>query len=144
MVMILQREIQRLIYSLYTPCSITTSLTSASRARIKLRCLLSSTHQAGLKVLIISIVHLFVCVCVCVETVFIFLINIMIMKSLGIGYHVLVDVLRYVSPSHVVKINIYDYNKNLPAGLFWLDGYHDEIPHLMEIQSAYRVSYKRS
>ncbi|CAF1787291.1 unnamed protein product [Brassica napus] len=62
----------------------------------------------------------------------------------GIGYHVLVDVLRYVSPSHVVKINIYDYNKNLPAGLFWLDGYHDEIPHLMEIQSAYRVSYKRS
>lgn len=86
-------------------------------------------------------------VCVCVWKLFFFFsffINIMIMKSLGIGYHVLVDVLRYVSPSHVVKINIYDYNKNLPAGLFWLDGYHDEIPHLMEIQSAYRVSYKRS
>lgn len=67
------------------------------------------------------------------------------MKSfLGLGYHVLVDVLRYVSPSHVVKINIEIHKKNLPAGLFWLDGYHDERPHLIEIQSAYPVSYYRS
>ncbi|KAJ4883053.1 Polynucleotide 5'-hydroxyl-kinase NOL9 [Raphanus sativus] len=62
----------------------------------------------------------------------------------GLGYHVLVDVLRYVSPSHVVKINIEIHKKNLPAGLFWLDGYHDERPHLIEIQSAYPVSYYRS
>ncbi|CAH8281519.1 unnamed protein product [Eruca vesicaria subsp. sativa] len=67
----------------------------------------------------------------------------------GLGYHVLVDVLRYVSPSHVVKIMLKDptertLSKNLPSGLFWLDGYHDEIPHLIEIQSAYKVSFKRT
>ncbi|CAA7039055.1 unnamed protein product [Microthlaspi erraticum] len=63
----------------------------------------------------------------------------------GIGYDLLVDVLRYVSPSHVVKINISAYSKNLPAGLFWLDdGNGDETAHLMEIQSAYQDSFNRS
>jgi len=55
-----------------------------------------------------------------------------------------VDVLRYVSPSHVVKINISAYNKNLPAGLFWLDGNDDETAHLIEIQSAYQDRYNQS
>ncbi|CAH2073140.1 unnamed protein product [Thlaspi arvense] len=62
----------------------------------------------------------------------------------GIGYDLLVDVLRYVSPSHVVKINISVHGKNLPDGLFWLDGNDDETAHLIEIQSAYQDSFNRS
>ncbi|KAF8115840.1 hypothetical protein N665_0025s0287 [Sinapis alba] len=63
----------------------------------------------------------------------------------GIGYDVLVEVLRYVSPSHVVKINIDIHKKNLPPGLFWLDSNDDDdAAHLIEIQSAYRASYHRS
>ncbi|CAN8256676.1 unnamed protein product [Cochlearia groenlandica] len=63
----------------------------------------------------------------------------------GIGYEILVDILRYVSPSHVVKINISAHNKNLPTGLFWLgnDDY-DETAHLIEIQSAYQDRFNRS
>ncbi|CAN8299170.1 unnamed protein product [Cochlearia groenlandica] len=62
----------------------------------------------------------------------------------GIGYDILVDVLRYVSPSHVVKINISAPSKNLPHGMFWLDGNDDETAHLIEIQSAYQDSFNRS
>ncbi|XP_010546096.1 PREDICTED: polynucleotide 5'-hydroxyl-kinase NOL9-like isoform X2 [Tarenaya hassleriana] len=62
----------------------------------------------------------------------------------GIGYDMLVDVLGYVSPTHVVKINISAEPKNLPAGLFWLDRNHEETVNLIEIQSAYRDSLSRS
>ncbi|KAL9278024.1 hypothetical protein ACSQ67_024742 [Phaseolus vulgaris] len=36
----------------------------------------------------------------------------------GVGYDVLVDMLKFISPTHVVKINISSENKNLPAGEF--------------------------
>ncbi|XP_010540303.1 PREDICTED: polynucleotide 5'-hydroxyl-kinase NOL9-like [Tarenaya hassleriana] len=62
----------------------------------------------------------------------------------GIGYDMLVDMLRYVSPTHVVKVNISAETKNLPAGLFWLDGNQEETINLMEIGSAYRDSFNRS
>ncbi|KAG2384122.1 Polynucleotide 5'-hydroxyl-kinase [Vigna angularis] len=38
----------------------------------------------------------------------------------GVGYDVLVDMLKYISPTHVVKISTSSENKNLPAGEFWV------------------------
>ncbi|KAG2400305.1 Polynucleotide 5'-hydroxyl-kinase [Vigna angularis] len=38
----------------------------------------------------------------------------------GVGYDVLVDMLNYISPTHVVKISTSSENKNLPAGEFWV------------------------
>lgn len=63
---------------------------------------------------------------------------------LGVGYDMLVDMLKYIRPTHVVKIDISAEKKNLPAGLFWLDGEHDEMPNLIEIKSARRDSLNRS
>ncbi|TKY50455.1 Polynucleotide 5'-hydroxyl-kinase NOL9 [Spatholobus suberectus] len=62
----------------------------------------------------------------------------------GVGYDVLVDMLKYISPTHVVKISISSENKNLPAGEFWLDGEHDESINLIEINSARQDSLNRS
>ncbi|GAU30246.1 hypothetical protein TSUD_67990, partial [Trifolium subterraneum] len=57
----------------------------------------------------------------------------------GVGYEVLVDTLKYICPTHIVKISIsgegYE-NKNLPAGKFWLDGEDDRTSKLIEINSA--------
>ncbi|KAK7259122.1 hypothetical protein RIF29_24720 [Crotalaria pallida] len=38
----------------------------------------------------------------------------------GVVYDVLVDMLKYICPTYVVKIGISSENKNLPAGEFWL------------------------
>lgn len=62
----------------------------------------------------------------------------------GAGYDLLVSVLKYIAPTHVVKINISAENKNLPAGAFWLDGEHDERVNLIEINSARRDSLNNS
>ncbi|XP_031261517.1 polynucleotide 5'-hydroxyl-kinase NOL9 [Pistacia vera] len=62
----------------------------------------------------------------------------------GFGYDMLVDMLRYITPSHVVKIKISFESKNLPAGAFWLDGDSDGDVNLMEISSARQDSYNRS
>ncbi|KAI6682942.1 hypothetical protein NL676_028855 [Syzygium grande] len=62
----------------------------------------------------------------------------------GVGYDVLVKVLRYISPTHVVKINISAESKNLPPGHFWLDEDYDETVHLIEIKSARQNSFNRS
>ncbi|KAI4336066.1 hypothetical protein L6164_014642 [Bauhinia variegata] len=62
----------------------------------------------------------------------------------GVGYDLLVDILKYVSPTHVVKINISAANKNLPAGAFWLDGESDGVINLIEINSAFQDSFNRS
>ncbi|KAK2425381.1 polynucleotide 5'-hydroxyl-kinase NOL9 [Trifolium repens] len=57
----------------------------------------------------------------------------------GVGYEVLVDTLKYICPTHIVKIGIpgegYE-NKNLPDGKFWLDGEDDGTSKLIEINSA--------
>ncbi|KAK2384945.1 polynucleotide 5'-hydroxyl-kinase NOL9 [Trifolium repens] len=58
----------------------------------------------------------------------------------GVGYDVLVNMLKYICPTHVVKIGISTENMNLPAGKFWLDGKHDETIKLIEIRSACRDS----
>lgn len=40
----------------------------------------------------------------------------------GTGYDILVEMLRYVSPTVVVQLRISLHRKNLPTGAFWLDG----------------------
>lgn len=62
----------------------------------------------------------------------------------GVGYDILVDMLKYITPTHVVKINISASSKNLPAGRFWLDEDYDGMVSLIEINSARRDSYNRS
>ncbi|KAI9086502.1 hypothetical protein K1719_031586 [Acacia pycnantha] len=62
----------------------------------------------------------------------------------GVGYDLLVGVLKHIAPTHVVKINIHAESKNLPAGAFWLDGEHDEGVNLIEINSARQDSLNRS
>lgn len=41
--------------------------------------------------------------------------------AIGAGYDLLVKMLRYVSPTHVVQIRVSAESKNLPRGTFWLD-----------------------
>ncbi|XP_031102332.1 polynucleotide 5'-hydroxyl-kinase NOL9 [Ipomoea triloba] len=62
----------------------------------------------------------------------------------GIGYEILVDILKYISPSHVVKIRISAESKNLPAGAFWLDEGEAPVTNLIEINSARQDSSRRS
>ncbi|KHN16281.1 Polynucleotide 5'-hydroxyl-kinase NOL9 [Glycine soja] len=62
----------------------------------------------------------------------------------GVGYDVLVDMLKYICPTHVVKISISSEKKNLPAGEFWSDGEHDETINIIEINSARQDSLNRS
>lgn len=62
----------------------------------------------------------------------------------GIGYDLLVDMLKYISPTHVVKICISAESKNLPAGAFWLDEGQDATGMLIEVNSARQDYLKRS
>lgn len=52
--------------------------------------------------------------------------------------------LKYITPTHVVKINISFEKKNLPAGAFWLDNFHGADVNLIEISSARQDSFNRS
>ncbi|XP_044954230.1 polynucleotide 5'-hydroxyl-kinase NOL9-like [Hordeum vulgare subsp. vulgare] len=55
----------------------------------------------------------------------------------GIGLHVLSDILRYVSPTDVIRLNTTAEGKNIPGGAFWLDtheGYSGV--NLVEIRAA--------
>lgn len=54
----------------------------------------------------------------------------------GIGYEILVEILKYTSPSHVVNICVSAKNKNLPAGVFWLDEGEASLTNLIQINSA--------
>ncbi|GMH16825.1 hypothetical protein Nepgr_018666 [Nepenthes gracilis] len=62
----------------------------------------------------------------------------------GIGYDILVAMLKYIVPSHVVKINISAESKNLPPGAFWLDENYVASANFFEINSARRDSFNRS
>lgn len=44
----------------------------------------------------------------------------------GLGYNVLVDMLRYMVPTHVVQIRLTAVSKNLPLGAFWSSVRDDE------------------
>lgn len=62
----------------------------------------------------------------------------------GIGYDILVGMLKHMAPSHVVKISISAERKNLPDGTFWLDEDYDGAVNLIEINSARQDSFNRS
>ncbi|XP_009631975.1 polynucleotide 5'-hydroxyl-kinase NOL9 isoform X1 [Nicotiana tabacum] len=62
----------------------------------------------------------------------------------GIGYDILVDILKYISPTHVVKICISAESKNLPAGAFWVDDGDAAVATLIEVNSARQDSFNRS
>ncbi|XP_022136987.1 polynucleotide 5'-hydroxyl-kinase NOL9 [Momordica charantia] len=62
----------------------------------------------------------------------------------GIGYEILVDMLKYIAPTHVVKINISAESKNLPAGAFWLEEEDCGTTNLIEIRSARQDAFNRS
>lgn len=52
--------------------------------------------------------------------------------------------LKYIAPTHVVKINISAQSKNLPNGPFWLDEDYNGVVNLTEISSARQDSLNRS
>lgn len=62
----------------------------------------------------------------------------------GIGYDILVDMLKYMSPSYVVKICISAEKKNLPAGPFWLEEEEYSAANIIEMNSARQDSFNRS
>ncbi|KZV26532.1 hypothetical protein F511_18884 [Dorcoceras hygrometricum] len=62
----------------------------------------------------------------------------------GIGYEILVDIIKYISPTHVVKIKISHEVKNLPAGAFWTSEGALDTNHVIEINAALQDLLHRS
>ncbi|XP_021761725.1 polynucleotide 5'-hydroxyl-kinase NOL9-like [Chenopodium quinoa] len=62
----------------------------------------------------------------------------------GLGFDILVDILKHIAATHVVKINISSGEKNLPSGAFWLDDLDECSVNLVEITPARKDSYNRS
>ncbi|KAK1297866.1 Polynucleotide 5'-hydroxyl-kinase NOL9 [Acorus calamus] len=62
----------------------------------------------------------------------------------GTGYDMLVEMLRYFVPTHVVKIRITVDSKNLPPGAFWLDKNEEVQVNVIDIDAARQDSSKRS
>ncbi|KAI3928707.1 hypothetical protein MKW98_024308 [Papaver atlanticum] len=62
----------------------------------------------------------------------------------GNGYDALVEMLRYIAPTHMVQVRISTESKNLPAGAFWLEEDQELSVSLIEIASARRDAYNRS
>ncbi|XP_073123805.1 polynucleotide 5'-hydroxyl-kinase NOL9 isoform X2 [Henckelia pumila] len=62
----------------------------------------------------------------------------------GIGYEILVDMIKYMSPTHVVKIKISREMKNLPAGVFWTREGVMDSNHVIEINTALQDHLHRS
>ncbi|KAH6758392.1 Pre-mRNA cleavage complex II protein family [Perilla frutescens var. frutescens] len=54
----------------------------------------------------------------------------------GIGYEILVDMLKYMSVTHVVKIQRSVHKKNLPDGAFWLNEGNTDALTVIEINTA--------
>ncbi|KAM0872768.1 hypothetical protein ACQ4PT_038501 [Festuca glaucescens] len=55
----------------------------------------------------------------------------------GIGLHVLSEILRYVSPTDVIRLHTTSEGTNLPDGAFWLDGHEgDSRVNLIEIHAS--------
>ncbi|XP_052137371.1 polynucleotide 5'-hydroxyl-kinase NOL9-like isoform X1 [Oryza glaberrima] len=55
----------------------------------------------------------------------------------GTGLHMLTEMLKYASPTHVIRLRTSVEGKNLPAGMFWLDEPEgDPAINLVEIRAA--------
>ncbi|CAL4949880.1 unnamed protein product [Urochloa decumbens] len=56
----------------------------------------------------------------------------------GTGLHVLTEMLKYVSPTHVIRVSTTVERKNLPGGTFWINQYDEDRPvNLVEIRAAH-------
>lgn len=63
----------------------------------------------------------------------------------GIGYDALVDMLRYMAPTHVVQIRLSSISKNLPFGKFWIvDNDYQSSTQLVYLGTATRDSMNKS
>ncbi|XP_010255658.1 PREDICTED: polynucleotide 5'-hydroxyl-kinase NOL9 [Nelumbo nucifera] len=62
----------------------------------------------------------------------------------GIGYEILVEMLKYISPTHVVQMRISAESKNLPTGAFWLDADNEGVVNLIDLSAARQDSFNRS
>lgn len=59
------------------------------------------------------------------------------MQLLGTGFHVLSEMLKHVSPTHVIRVSTTVEAKNLPGGIFWMNEYEgDPAVNLVEIRAA--------
>ncbi|KAL6881978.1 hypothetical protein ACP4OV_011450 [Aristida adscensionis] len=59
----------------------------------------------------------------------------------GTGLHVLVEMLKYVSPTHVIRVSTIAEGKNLQSGTFWMNEYEGDPPvHLVDIHAACKRS----
>ncbi|CAN6453768.1 unnamed protein product [Victoria cruziana] len=54
----------------------------------------------------------------------------------GVGYHILVDTLTYMAPTHVIQLRISEFDKNLPTGAFWLHGDQETMIDLINVDAA--------
>ncbi|KAL6615188.1 hypothetical protein ACP70R_037458 [Stipagrostis hirtigluma subsp. patula] len=55
----------------------------------------------------------------------------------GTGLIVLSEMLRYVSPTHVIRASTTSEGKNLPSGTFWMNEYEGDPPvNIVEIHAA--------
>ncbi|WOK91327.1 polynucleotide 5'-hydroxyl-kinase NOL9-like isoform X2 [Canna indica] len=62
----------------------------------------------------------------------------------GVGYDMLVEMLRYMSPTHVVHIRVSAERKNLPSGFFWVEGNEKTSVNLMEIPALHGSSTRQA
>jgi len=61
----------------------------------------------------------------------------------GAGFDMLVEMLRYICPTIVVQIRITMQSKNLPDGVFWLNGGQTR-PKMVNIDAAFHDASNRS
>uniref|UniRef100_A0A0A9GJ38 Uncharacterized protein n=1 Tax=Arundo donax TaxID=35708 RepID=A0A0A9GJ38_ARUDO len=61
----------------------------------------------------------------------------------GTGLHVLSEMLKYVSPTHVIRVSTRTEGKNLPSGIFWMNQYEGDSPpppvNLVEVHAAHNT-----
>jgi len=56
----------------------------------------------------------------------------------GTGLHVLTEMLKYVSPTHVIRVSTTVEHKNLPCGTFWMNKFDESPPvNLFKIRAAH-------
>lgn len=59
----------------------------------------------------------------------------------GLGFDMLVEMLRCMSPTHVVKVQHSKASKNLPDGAFWLTDGEKSSAEIIEICATQKDSY---
>ncbi|XP_031499374.1 polynucleotide 5'-hydroxyl-kinase NOL9 isoform X3 [Nymphaea colorata] len=62
----------------------------------------------------------------------------------GVGYHILVDTLTHMAPTHVIQLRTSEPDKNLPTGAFWLRGDQEAMVDLINVDAAKQDVLSRS